>query len=130
MGKGGDIYQSHTMIQTTVRTYFHLSRTSILPIFINLYGEKTLSQLLGVGCHNIFKTSNEWFLWYRTDYFEVKSLNNISLICDNSVTTQNVWFLRRFFKRFWSAIVFYESKGDTTALQRWVLQTVLRHHTS
>jgi hypothetical protein len=58
-GEGGDIYQSHTMFQTTKHTSFHLSQTSILPIFINVYGEKTLSQLLGIGYPNIFKTSNE-----------------------------------------------------------------------
>lgn len=54
-GEGGDIYQSHAMFQTTKYTSFHLSPTSILPIFINKYEEKNLSWLLGVGCHNILK---------------------------------------------------------------------------
>jgi hypothetical protein len=50
----GDTKQ-HTMFQTTKRTSFHLSPTSLLPIFINKYQEKTLSRLLGFGCHNILK---------------------------------------------------------------------------
>jgi len=29
---------------------------------------------------------------------------HIPLICDNSVTTQNLWFFRRDFWRFWSGI--------------------------
>jgi len=45
-GEGGDIYQSHTRFQTTKHTIFHLSPTSALSKFINIYGEKTLSQLL------------------------------------------------------------------------------------
>ena len=60
-----------------------------------------------------------------------------SLICDSSVTTQNVrgffspfFFLsRRSFYTFWSAIIFYECNDDTTALQRRVLQTALWHYT-
>jgi len=38
-------------------------------------------------------------------------------------TTQNLWFFRRIFWRFWSAIIFYEFNDDTTALQLRVLQT-------
>jgi len=30
--------------------------------------------------------------------------DSISLICDNGVTTQNLWFFRRNFKGFWSTI--------------------------
>jgi hypothetical protein len=52
-----------------------------------------------------------------------------SLIYDKTVTTQNPWFFRSSFKRFWSAIIFYECNDDTTALQRRVLQTALWHYT-
>ena len=46
------------------------------------------------------------------------------LICDNSVTIQNLRFFRRTFWKFWSAIMFYESNDNTTALQRRVLQSI------
>ena len=36
--------------------------------------------------------------------------NNISLICDSIVTTQNVWFFRREFKMFWIPIIFWEQQ--------------------
>jgi len=35
------------------------------------------------------------------------NLGHVFLICDNTVTTQNLWFFRRKFKKFWSAIIFY-----------------------
>jgi hypothetical protein len=54
---------------------------------------------------------------------------DISLICDNSVTTQNVRFFKRDLLKVWRAIIFYECNDDTTALQRRVLQTALRHYT-
>ena len=54
---------------------------------------------------------------------------HISLICYNSVTTQNVWFFRRNFYMFWSSIIFYECNDDTAALQRRVLQITLWHCT-
>jgi hypothetical protein len=58
-----------------------------------------------------------------------KELHNlffiISLICDKSVTTQNLAVFRRSFERFRSAIISYECNDDTTAFQRRVLQTAL-----
>jgi hypothetical protein len=59
----------------------------------------------------------------------ILSQTHISLICDNSVTTQNLWFFRRSISRFWSAIIFYECNDYTTALQRRVLQTALWYYT-
>jgi len=53
----------------------------------------------------------------------------ISLICDNNVTTRNLWILTRKFQRFWSDIIFYECKDDSTALQRRVSQTASWHYT-
>jgi hypothetical protein len=53
----------------------------------------------------------------------------VSLSSDNSVPTQNLWFFKKSFQRFWSAIIFYECDDDTTALQRRVSQTALWHYT-
>jgi hypothetical protein len=51
---------------------------------------------------------------------------DISLICDNSVTTQNLCFFSgETFKDFECALLFYECDDDTAALQRRVLQTAL-----
>jgi hypothetical protein len=71
---------------------------------------------------------NPDFGWFKPNICS-DNVYNISLICKKSVTTQNLWFFRRRFLKFWSAIIFYECNGDTTALQRRDLQTALWHYT-
>ena len=76
------------------------------------------------NCH-LYKLLDQTVQFYMWRFGPpVKSFE--SLICDNnSVTTQNLWFFKRSFYRFWSAIIFYECNDDTTALQRRVLQIAL-----